>query len=236
MKLTDQELIGKIRELRQITPTNSWVSFNKSRILGEEPTYRGRTSVIFFPYFKPVFAFVIAVFVVFGTFGYGLVKNSMPGDFLYAIRKIAHEYEAVFVPKNEQTAFQLKLANDRLEDLAKAPAKNLAPTISEFQANISKAAEDLTKIQNLNVQQIVSETKKIKENKEKIESLGVVVGDTNELDSALLQLIERELKDLEVRTLTDAQKEVFVKAVEDFKAGNYPEAYLEIWLISNQQQ
>ncbi len=236
MKLTDQELISKIRGLRQITPTNSWVSFNKSRILGEEPAYRGRTSVSFFPYFKPVFATAIAVFVVFGTFGYGLVKNSIPGDLLYAIRKIAHTYEAVFVPKNEQTVFQLKLANDRLEDLAKAPAKNLAPIISEFQANISKATEDLTKTQNFNVQQIVSETKKIKENKEKIESLGVVVGDTNELDSALLQLIERELKDLEVRTLTDAQKEVFVKAVEDFKAGNYPEAYLEIWLISNQQQ
>ncbi len=235
MKLTDQELISKIRGLRQITPTNSWVSFNKSRILGEEPAYRGRTSVSFFPYFKPVFATVIAVFVVFGTFGYGLVKNSMPGDLLYAIRKIAHECEAVFVPKNEQTVFQLKLANERLEDLAKAPAKNLAPTISEFQANISKATEDLTKTQNFNVQQIVSETKKIKENKEKIESLGVVVGDTNELDSALLQLIERELKYLEVRTLIDAQKEVFVKAVEDFKAGNYPEALEKIWSISNQQ-
>jgi len=61
----------------------------------------------------------------------------------------------------------------------------------------------------------------------------VVVGDTNELDSALLQLIEREIKDLEVSTLTDAQKEIFVKAVEDFKTGNYSEALEEIWLLSN---
>jgi len=236
MKLTDQELIGKIRELRQITPTNSWVSFNKSRILGTEPAYRGRTSVTFFPYFKPVFVTVIAVFVVFGTFGYGFVKNSMPGDFLYAIRKIAHECEAVFVPQNEQTAFQLKLANDRLEDLAKAPAKNLAPTISEFQANISEAARTLSKIDAttsdpLAIERIVAETKKLEGNKQKLDSLGVVYGGTEAIENVLSKITENLISDLDSRTLSEAQENILAEVKKLFGEKKYSEA-LELYLIN----
>ena len=230
MKLTDQELIGKIRELRQITPTNSWVSFNKSRILGEEPKFT------FFPYSKPVFATVIAVFVLFGTFGYGLVKNSMPGDFLYAIRKIAHEYEAVFVPKNEQTAFQLKLANDRLEDLAKAPAKNMAPTISEFQANIYEAARTLSKIDAttsdpLAIRKIVDETKKLEGNKQKLDSLGVVYGGTEEVENVLSKITENLISDLDSRTLSEAQGNILVEMKKLFEEKKYSEA-LELYLVN----
>ncbi len=236
MKLTDQELIGKIRELRQITPTNSWVSFNKSRILGEEPTYRGRTSVIFFPYFKPVFAFVIAVFVVFGTFGYGLVKNSMPGDFLYAIRKIAHECEAIFVPESGQTAFQLKLANDRLKDLTKAPARNLAPTISEFQANISEAAKNLSKSDAATsslgaIKQIVEQTQELKENMKIAASLGFTTGDieaTGELDKATAEYF---IKYLDTLTLTEAKENILVEMKKLFEEKKYSEA-LELYLIN----
>ena len=230
MKLTDQELIGKIRELRQITPTNSWVSFNKSRILGEEPKFT------FFPYSKPVFATVIAVFVVFGTFGYGLVKNSMPGDFLYAIRKIAHEYEAVFVPKNEQTAFQLKLANDRLEDLAKAPAKNLAPTISEFQANISEATKNLSKSDAATsspgvIKQIVEQTQKLKENMKIAASLGFTTGDieaTGELDRATAEYL---IKYLDTLTLSEAQENILVEMKKLFEEKKYSEA-LKLYLVN----
>ena len=230
MKLTDQELIGKIRELRQITPTNSWVSFNKSRILGEEPKFT------FFPYSKPVFATVIAVFVLFGTFGYGLVKNSMPGDLLYAIRKIAHEYEAVFVPKNEQTAFQLKLANDRLEDLAKAPAKNLAPTISEFQANISEAAKNLSKSDAATsspgvIKQIVEQTQKLKENMKIAASLGFTTGDieaTGELDRATAEYL---IKYLDTLTLSEAQENILAEMKKLFEEKKYTEA-LELYLVN----
>lgn len=230
MKLTDRELIGKIRELRQITPINSWVSFNKSRILGEEPKFT------FFLYFKPVFVTVIAVFVVFGTFGYGLVKNSMPGDFLYAIRKIAHEYEAVFVPKNEQTAFQLKLANDRLEDLAKAPAKNLAPTISEFQANISEATKNLSKSDAATsspgvIKQIVEQTQKLKENMKIAASLGFTTGDieaTGELDKATAEYL---IKYLDTLTLTEEKAKILDEMKNLFEGGKYSEA-LELYLIN----
>jgi len=37
--MTEKELIGKIRGLRQIRPNRDWVSLTKSQILGEEKKY-----------------------------------------------------------------------------------------------------------------------------------------------------------------------------------------------------
>ena len=174
MMLTEKQLIGKVRKLRQIRPRKDWVSLTKKEILGEEPGF------FFFPYFKPAFAGLITIFVLFGVLGYPLVKNSLPGDVLYAVRKAVHQGQAVFISEAEKPAFQLKLANERLEDLTKAPAKNLAPTISEFQANIIEAAKNLAKIDATTsdpvaIKKIVEETRELEENIQKVESLGVVI-------------------------------------------------------------
>jgi PHD/YefM family antitoxin component YafN of YafNO toxin-antitoxin module len=126
--------------------------------------------------------------MIFGLLGFA--KSSLPGDPLYIIRKVAHLGQAILTPEAEKSAYQLELANERLEDLANAPAKNLAPTINEFQANISQAAKELSKVDATTssptiIKKIVQEAKKIKENKQKAESLGVVIDGTEKLDSAL---------------------------------------------------
>lgn len=231
---TEKELIGKIRELRQIKPSQDWVSFNKTRILGEEP--RGFT---LFPYFKPAFAVLTVFSILFGVFGYDLVKHSLPGDLLYAIRRVYHESRVVFISEEEKPAFQLKLANDRLEDLAKTPpAKNLAPTILEFQANISEAAKNLAKIEATSsdaviIRKIVEEAKKIEENKQKVEFLGVNIGEkeTDELESALGKIVENLIKDLESRTLEEGKEIVLNKIKELSGEKKYSEA-LEFYLIN----
>ena len=229
MKLTEKELIGKLYELRQITPQNNWVNFTKTQILGEEPKFT------LFPYLKPAFAGFIAVFVLFIGL-YGTVKNSIPGDLLYSLRRIAHEGQAVFVPESEKTAFQLKLANDRLEDMAKAPAKNLAPTISEFKANISEAAKNLAKIDATTsdpvvIKKIVEETKKLEENKQKVESLGVVIDGTEQLDNALKQIVDNLVLDLEGRTLNENTQTILAGMKELANEGKYSDA-LELYLTN----
>ena len=233
--MMEKELIGKLRKLRQIQPNRDWVSLTKTQILGQEPRFT------FFPYFKPAFAGLVTVFILLSVFGYGFVKNSLPGDLLYVIKKVAHEGQAIFVSESEKPAFQLKLANQRLEDLTKAPAKNLAPTISEFQANISEAAKTLSKIDATTsnpavIKKIVEETKKLEENKEKVESLGVVIGGTEELEEALIPYYkveaERRIKDLENRSLTEGQQKLLEEAKEEFEAGNYDQALEKIWILS----
>lgn len=228
--MAEKQLIGRIRKLRQIKPRKDWVSLTKREILGEEPGFT------FLPYFKPALAGLITVFVLFGVFGF--VKNSLPGDLLYSIKKIAHKSQAVFVSKQEKPAFQLKLANDRLEDLTKAPAKNLAQTISEFQANVSEAAKNLAKIDvtdpdRVAIKKIVEATKELEENMQKVEALGVVVGQegTVELNSALAKIVMNLIEDLESRTLSEEEKEILTQMKELFEKEQYSGA-LELYLIN----
>lgn len=227
VELTEKNLIGKIKELRQIKPRKDWVCLTKTQILGEEPTF------FLFPYFKPASVGLIAIFILFGLFGFA--KNSLPGDPLYTIRKIVHESRAVFVSPEEKPVFQLKLANDRLKDLTKAPAKNLAPTINEFQASISEAAKDLTKVDATTsnpivTQKIVDETKKLKENEEKMRSLGVVI-EGEEIENFNKAVVEYLIKDLEGMSLTE-EKEIILKEMKKlFEEGKYSEA-LELYLIN----
>jgi hypothetical protein len=224
--ITEKELIGKIRELRQIKPRKDWVLLAKSQILPEEQP-------VFTPFFifKPVYASVLFVFFILFVL-FGTAQTVLPGDLLYPIKKITEKAQVVFVSEEEKPAFQLKLANERLEDLTKASVKNLAPTINEFQANISRAAKTLSKIDATTsdpvvIKKIVEETKKLEENKKKVESLGVEVGETEELESAYKILTEREIKNLEQNSLTEKQEEVLKEAKKYFEEGDFATAWIK---------
>ena len=223
--------ITKIQELRQIKPSQAWVSSTKSQILGkDEPNF------LFFPYFKPAFAGLIAIFIIFGTFGFG--QSSLPGDILYPLKKTVEKGRSFFIASDEKSAFQLKLANDRLEDLTKAPVRNLAPTISEFEASIYEASKNLVKFDITTstpavIQQLAQETKKLEENKQKVESLGVVIGDegTQGLDNALKKVVEILIKDLEERSLTE-EKEQILNGMKEFFENDQCSEALELYLIN----
>jgi len=228
--MTEAEITKKLKGLKQIKPRKDWVSLTKKEILGEESF-----GLTLFPYLKPAFAGLIAVCLVFGLFG--VVKSALPGDLLYIVRRAAHYGQVLLIPEQEKPVFQLKLANDRLEDLTKAPVKNLAPTINEFQANIHEAAQNLAKIDATTsdaivMKKIVEETKKIDENKQKLESLGMVVGGTEELDNVLAKIVRTQIiEDLENRSLTEEQENVLAEIKELYREGEYTEA-LELYLTN----
>lgn len=236
--MTDPTLVKKIQVLKQIKPRKDWVILTKSQILRQEPSLIEQFSSSLEAYFqyKPAFATLIALMVLIGSFGFA--QNSLPGDALYPLKKIVERGQAIFVSKKELPSYNLEIANKRLEELTKIAQTNqvrkLAPAISEFQANVSQAAENLGKTREPDVKEIVVETKKLEKNKEKIEALGVVIGETKELDNALAQLVEREIKDLEKRTLSESQEKIVVQIREDFELGNYNQALEKILLLSNQ--
>jgi vacuolar-type H+-ATPase subunit I/STV1 len=238
--MEDKELINKLKELKNIEPSKDWALSTKVRILGEVPNSgfswnSGLVHQFIFGYNKIIFAAVALFGMVAGSFT--IAQNSLPGDPFYALKKFTESCKMAFVSDEDLPMMKLELANQKLEELNEVAqsnqSKKLASAIQEAQASISNAAKEIIKVQESDVQDIVSETKKVQENKEKIESLGIEVGDNTDLDSALVQLIQREIDDLQVNTLTEEQKETFNQAVEDFKAGNYSDALEKILLLSN---
>jgi len=223
--MTSEELIGKIRELRQIKPRKDWVLLTKSQILPQEQP-------VFTPFFifKPVYSSVLFVFFILFVL-FGTSQTALPGDFLYPVKKITEKAQVVFVSETEKPKANLELANKRLEEINQIAQKNevrkLVPAINEFQASISKVTENLTALKGADIKEIVKETQKLEENKKKIESLGIEVGETEELENAYKILAEREIKNLEQSSLTETQEEVLKEAKEYFEKGDFATALIK---------
>jgi len=234
--MTEKQLIAKIKELRQIKPRKDWVFLTKTRVLGVE----SKPSFSWFRIlsYKPAFAGILTALVVFSMFSYSFVENSLPGDLLYIVRRVAHKGLAIVLPMEEKPVYQLKLANERLEDLTKATGKNLAPTINEFQNSVSEAAKDIAKLDATTsspivIKRIAEEAKKLETNRQKVESLGVVIGEetTIELNDALANVVGGLIEDLEARSLTVEQEQLLDEIGLLYGEGKYTEA-LELYLVN----
>ena len=241
--MQDKELISQIKKLKAIKPNKEWAFFAKTKILGEEQK-SGLVSVLeFFPeliYKHSKLAFATLAIFGFVAGAFGFAQGALPGDPIYALKRVTEKAQMAFVDESELPFAQLELAQKRLEELNTIAqtnqVKKIAPAIQEFQASISQAAKDLAKTQNLDVAKTASEAKKIAEKKQEIESLGIVIGDTPDLDNALLQLIDKEIKDLQVSQLTEEQQAIFLDAVKDFEAQNYSGALEKILMLSQPQK
>lgn len=250
--MDEKQLIRHFKELAEIRPRKDWVFSAKNRILAEPASTKataGNVIFSFLPFFRYKLAFVpiISVLIIIGLFGFA--QKTVPGDTFFSIKKMAETAQVTFSSDVEKPKTQLKLVNKRLEELSRIAEANqvrsLDPAIKEFQLSIAQATKDLAEM-DLNVtssdpmvlQEIVAETQKLKENKEKVEAvLGIIIGDTNELTSALSRLEKQTavylIADISQRTLSEEDQELLTEAREDFEAGDYAGALEKIWLLSN---
>jgi len=237
--MTEKELIEKLLALKEIKPNADWVVLTKNQILEKEFILEQKVEQkkspfpFFFPIFRPVFASLVILLVIFGLFGFA--QNSLPGDFLYPLKRISEKSQAIFVSEKELPTVQLDLANKRLEELNKIAENNqvrkIAPAISEFQSDIAQAGKNLAKLKNID-KKIVEKTAKLVENKEKIEKVLGANIDTSEYENFLKGVVESQISDLEKRTLTEEQKEILEKIKIDFEKENYSQALEGILILS----
>lgn len=234
--MAEKDLISQLKELKQIKPREEWVVLAKNRILGEEKKFS--LSPLFG--WKLAFAPVISVFIIVGLFGFA--QNTIPGDFLFSVKKATESAQVGFSSPTDKPAASLKMANKRLEDLSRIAEANqvrsLSPTIEEFKANISEATKQLAELDINATGELIKEARKLEENKQKVESvLGAVVGETGELESALAQLEKRTadylIADLEARTLVEGDQKLLIEAKELFAAGDYSSSLEKLWMLSN---
>ena len=228
--MNDKELINQIQLLTQIKPRQDWVASVKTQILQDEIQPNVSVTQVFsrmFLQLRPAFVSLVVLVVIVGTFG--IVQDSLPGDLLYSVKKVAEQGQAKFlVSEQDIVHYKLEMANKRLVELTKIAevnqVKKLAPAIAEFQANVAEAADNLIKAKDFNIKEIVADTKKLEENKAKIEALGIVIGETKDFDSAMKQLVERELESIEEQVLGESQDQALIKIRQDYEAGNYSNA------------
>ncbi|MFH1643151.1 MAG: DUF5667 domain-containing protein [Patescibacteria group bacterium] len=229
--MNDIELINQIKSLKCIQPNQDWVFAVKKEILSKT-TFAEFISGMFFQT-RPVLVSAMFLFIV--MFGLGFVEKSLPGDALYQMKRVAEDSQAVFlVSESDISEYKLGMANKRLEELVKIgeinQVKKIAPAIAAFQANVVEAAKNLTKMGD--IKEFAIQAKKLEENKEKVASLGIIVGETREFDNAMASLVEREIKALEDQYLNEYQEKVLIEIKESFEKEDYNGALEKILFLS----
>lgn len=233
--MVEADLAKKIQLLKDVKPRKDWVSLTKKGLFEEKEVNLGKYSNIvdilprinFWRVLVPAFSFCLPFIILVVS------QSALPGDTLYSVKKFTENAQTVFVSQSEKTNAQLGIVNKRLEELDKIASTNqvekIAPAMAEYQASVSEAVRNLTKAKNTDVKEIIQQAKKIEESQQKAEALGVKIDETaNELNSALSSLADREIKDLENRTLNEDQQKLLTEAKESFEAGNYSEALEKI--------
>lgn len=235
--MDEKELISKIKELRQIKPSKEWVLLTKTRILGEEPTLKERiTSILevfpglFFQY-KRAFAALIFVGILISSFVFA--QNSLPGDFLYPLKKITEKSRAIFVSQEAKPKVQLELANKRLEELTQIAEQNqvkkLAPAIEEYQQVFSEATKATSQIKEAKqIRKILPKIAELEKNIENLKSYGVEIGEAENTEELYKPMAESLIKDLEGRTLTENQQKILEEAKVLYEKGDYSTALTKV--------
>src|SRR3989344_2079885 len=229
--MTNNQLIAQIKELRQIKPNQNWVFSVKSRILGEQKEKQSVLNVLANLLFKPKVALagVSTLTILFSVLI--LSQDSLPGESLFVLKRAVEKSQALFVSQDNIAQVNLETANKRLEELAKIAESNqvkkIAPALQEYQASLAQAAKNLIKAaattsDSVVIKNIVLETRKLEENKARLEKLYGIAGlEAKEGENPTQLVASWLINDLEKRTLTDEQNLLFEEAKKDYENGDY---------------
>jgi hypothetical protein len=268
--MTEKEFINKIRGFRQIKPSQDWVVLVKKRIFEQEDSvimrqcekekaisradgnftdgnlaHNGFSATSVFDRIKIVFshklafASVLSLIILFGLFGFA--QNSLPGDPLFSLKKIAEDSQSVLISRKDQSNYDFEMAQRRLEDLIKVAqrnsVKNLAPAINEYQANISKVADNLAREKDRKkVKEMVIKMTELQSKESEVKSYGVEIGDNKELEKVyaqkIIETLEPLIEDLKNRDLTEEQKKDLMEAEKDLANKNYEQALVKLLYIN----
>ncbi len=244
--MTEKELIRKIALLKEIKPENDWVVLTKKQCIGDpiKRSFMDNVVEVFqvLPNFNFRPALATAVFIVILAGTTGLSQSALPGDLLYPVKKLTEKAGYLMVAENEQSKAKLEIAGKRLGEVEiiakKNQENNLASAIQEFRSSLTEATDKIKESQDspTRAMAIVKEANKIQVSKEKLEALGVDVGGTYELEEALSGLVAREIRDLEGRSLNEAQTEILIQVKSDFEAGDYEQALEKILILTYTQE
>ncbi len=243
--MTEKQLICQLKKFRDIQPRKNWVDLTKSKLFDENNIKEEKSIVSFLATIikdlqigekfvfqhKLAFSSVLIIIVFFGLFGFA--QNSVPGDSLFALKKITEQSQAVFISSDYKSIRNFEIAGKRLDDLEKIVQNNdvgnLASAITEYNETVSKAAQTLGQIEN--VGDVAVEVKKLQEKENLVRSFGIEIGENKDLDNAIAEIVNRELEYLKEKELTEEQDLVIADIEKDIEEENYSSALEKVLLI-----
>jgi len=237
-KLTQKQLIEQLGILKEIKPRREWAVLLKFQLLPEKRaeviipaqkvSFMDALSAILFQR-KLAYSFAVALFMIVGVFGFAV--NTVPGDLLFPVKKIAEQSQAALSGQTTLRQDVTKLSN-RINDLAQAAkygrVDNIPSVISEINNNASELAKN---IKNNSV-----DLATMKEIAVSLKTLANVPGTdltANPDVKDLYQIIvQSQIADLRKTTLTEDQNNALTEAEELYFQGKYIDALEKILLIN----
>ena len=228
--MNEQELVKKIKELKNIKPNNEWVSFTKQRILSQKQESSIFDSLSFIFNHKAVFSGAVVFLILIGSFG--MAQRAMPGDPFFAVKKMGDKVRSAFVSEDNKSDFKLGQAQKRLNDLTKIAeankTKKLDSAISEYQETISDVAESITNEKDKEkVKEIVLQVQELVEQEDKVKSLGTIIDRNLDLEFALIEKMVKHINSLEIEKLNQKQRDLIQEIQEDVANEDYDQALIK---------
>jgi IMP dehydrogenase/GMP reductase len=167
-------------------------------------------------------------------------KNSLPGDLLYPVKRAGEKVVVSLLPEKSKPNLQLVIANDKLENIAKAvetnQTKKIIPIVKEYQANVSEATQNLKKVAKADtkdIKEIIQTNKTLEETKQNIEkTYAVLLGENKDLNEEIDRLeCQNLIEGLNGFNFSQSQQIIFNQLKEDFKNKNYREITEKIGLL-----
>ena len=212
MKLKDL-----IKNYRSFSPDQNWAKKSEAQLLAyfrEKIGSQKKPVVGLFFYFKPVFISLIALsIIVSGSVKvFAEVKNSLPGQTLYPVKRLAEEMIYKLVPNEKKIVLKAEMAKNRLEEVKKIAEKTKLKD-SEVPPQVKEATREFEK-------EIVALKKEIK--KEKVSQLDLPVLD----DKKIIEMNKNEdLEKLLLETKEALKEKNLTTALE--KIAEFEKIFLE---------
>ncbi|MCX6723801.1 MAG: hypothetical protein NT155_01340 [Candidatus Staskawiczbacteria bacterium] len=235
-KLNQEQLIGSLKQLKEIKPRKEWAVLLKSQILAKKETkvvlaptkeisFMDVVSSLFFQK-KLAYSFAVVFFFVLGAFGF--IGYAMPGDLLFPVKRIAEQSQAALTGSSG-LGQDIVVFNNRINDLAQVAKDgrkdNMSPAINEVKAAAKSLKDDPTKNPRT-LKDIASGLKTL------ADVPGTDLATNPDIKDLYQTVVQGQLADLHKTTLTDDQRNILTEIENLCDQGKYADALEKILLIN----
>jgi len=198
--MTEQELINKLNDFKQIKPNKDWANWLLSNILlksHQEVMIKPRVKLVSFSFIHQYQkALVSAAFAVLFASTFVFAQTTLPGNPLYPVKTLTQTTRLFLTPKDYKPVVRLEIAKARLSDMAKITDQE--QTIVLMSQNIKKDLQTIPQeLKNISKKQVT--LKMSKQVQDEAKDLNNIISKTQ---------LQSQDKDSLNQTVQDTQSQV----------------------------